>query len=158
VVLNIDGDSAALEAFDRIVRSADGKDVRGVVIYPLVRNAQEVLVGLSRDPQFGPVVMCGLGGIYTEVWRDTSMRIAPVDQAEAWGMIRELRSFALLKGARGQEPRDLEALVNILVRVSRLPFAYPELGELDLNPVFVFAKGALVGDARVIRRLEKAQT
>jgi acetyltransferase len=98
------------------------------------------------------VVAFGLGGIYTEVWRDVSLRVAPVDRAEAEAMIREIRSFPLLQGVRGQPPRDLEALAEVLVKFSRLPFRYPDIGELDLNPVFLFSEGLVVGDVRVIRK------
>ena len=126
------------------------KDFRGAVIYPMIRGAQEVLLWLSRDPQFGPVVAFGLGGVYTEIWRDISLRVAPVDRVEAESMIREIKSFRLLQGVRGQEPRDLDTLADVLVNFSRLPFRYPEIDEVDLNPVFLFPEGLVVGDVRVI--------
>jgi len=155
VVLDIHDDGAALAAFEAIRQAAvsKGKDFRGVVIYPMVQDAQEVLLGLSRDPQFGPVVAFGLGGIYTEIWHDVSLRVAPVDRTEAEAMIREIKSFPLLQGVRGQEPRDLDALADVLVNFSRLPFRYPDIGEVDLNPVFLLPKGLVVGDVRVIRRI-----
>jgi acyl-CoA synthetase (NDP forming) len=152
VILNIGDDRAAQDAFETIRRAAEGKDFRGVVVYPMIRDAQEVLLGLSRDPQFGPVVAFGLGGIYTEVWRDVSLRVAPIDRAEAEAMIREIKSFPLLEGIRGQELCDLDALADVLVNFSRLPFHYPEIGEVDLNPVFLFSEGLVVGDVRVIPR------
>ena len=150
VVLDIHDDEDALAAFEAIESAAAGRDLRGVVIYPLIEGAQEVLLGLSCDPQFGPVVAFGLGGIYTEIWRDVSLRVAPVDRAEAEAMIREIRSLPLLEGARGQEPRDLDALADVMVKFSRLPFRYPEIAEIDLNPVFLFVEGLVVGDVRVI--------
>jgi len=155
VVLDIHDDEAALAAFEAIRQAAvsRGKDFRGVVIYPMVQDAQEVLLGLSRDPQFGPVVAFGLGGIYTEIWHDVSLRVAPVDRTEAEAMIREIKSFPLLQGVRGQEPRDLDALADVLVNFSQLPFRYPDIGEVDLNPVFLLPKGLVVGDVRVIRRI-----
>jgi acyl-CoA synthetase (NDP forming) len=151
VVLDVRDDEAALAAFGAIEKAAAGKDFRGAVIYPLIEGGLEVLLGLSRDPQFGPVVAFGLGGIYTEVWRDVSLRVAPVDRAGAEAMIREVKFLPLLEGARGQEPRDLGALADVLVRFSQLPFRYPEIGEVDLNPVFLLAEGLVVGDVRVIR-------
>jgi len=151
VIVGIRDDAAAGLAFEAIRRAAAGKDVRGVVIYPMIEGAQEVLLGLSHDPQFGPVVAFGLGGIYTEVWRDVALRVAPVERAEAEAMIREIRAFPLLAGVRGRAPRDLDALADTLVNFSRLPFRYPEIGEIDLNPVFLFSKGLVVGDVRVIR-------
>jgi len=151
VMLGIRDDEAASLAFEAIREAAAGKDLRGVVIYPLIEGAQEVLLGLSHDPQFGPVVAFGLGGIYTEVWRDVALRVAPVDRAEAHSMIRQIKAFPLLAGARGQPPRDLDALADTIVNFSRLPFRYPEIGEIDLNPVFLFSKGLVVGDVRIIR-------
>ncbi len=152
VILNIGNDRAALEAFETIQQAAAGKDFRGVVIYPMICDAQEVLLGISRDPQFGPVVAFGLGGIYTEIWRDIALRVAPIDRAEAEAMIREIKSSPLLQGIRGQPPRDLDALADVLVNFSQLPFRYPEIGEVDLNPVFIFSEGLVVGDVRVIPR------
>jgi acyl-CoA synthetase (NDP forming) len=150
VALNVRNRSAATAAFKAMQKAAAGKDFRGVVIYPMIRDAQEVLMGITHDPQFGPVIAFGLGGIHTEILRDISLRVAPVDRAEAEGMIREIRSFPILQGVRGQAPRDLEALAETLVNFSRLPFLYPEIAEIDLNPVFVLSKGLVVGDVRVI--------
>ena len=151
VVLNVADDQQALETFVALQRVAADLDFRGVVVYPMVRGMQEVILGLSRDPQFGPVVLFGLGGIYTEVLHDVALRIAPIDRPEAEEMIREIRAYPLLTGVRGQPPCDLETLADVLVRFSRLPFLYPEVAEVDLNPVFVSAEGVWVGDVRVIR-------
>jgi acyl-CoA synthetase (NDP forming) len=120
----------------------------------MIRDALEVLLGLSTDAQFGPVVAFGLGGIYTEVFHDIALRVAPIDRQEAEGMIREIASFPLLKGARGGPQCDLDALGDVLARFSQLPFEYPWIQELDLNPVFLFAEGQglVVGDVRVIAK------
>lgn len=152
VVLDIHDDKAAMGAFEAIWQVAAGRGFRGVVIYPMIRDAQEVLLGLSHDPQFGAVVVFGLGGIYTEVWRDVSLRVAPVDRAGAEAMIREIRAYPILEGVRGQKPCDLDALADLLVNFSHLPFRYPEIAEVDLNPVFLFSQGLVVGDVRVIRK------
>jgi acyl-CoA synthetase (NDP forming) len=154
VILGVGDDVSALEAFDRLKQVAAGKTFRGVIVYPMIRGGQEVLLGLSRDPQFGPVIAFGLGGIYTEIWRDISLRVAPIDQAEAMAMIREIKAIALLEGVRGEAPRDLETLAQVLVKLSQLPFRFPEIGEIDLNPVFLFSEGLVVGDVRIIRRSE----
>ena len=156
VVLDIQDDAAAQGAFEAIQAAAGDADVRGVVVYPMVRGAREVILGLSHDPQFGPVVVFGLGGIYAEVWRDISLRVAPVDRAEAEAMIREVRSYPILSGVRGQAPSDLDALADLLVTFSRLPFLYPEIGEVDLNPVFVLSEGVVVGDVRIIRKEQRS--
>ncbi len=158
VVLDVGNDEAAREAFMVIQAVSVNRDFRGVIIYPMFRNAQEVLVGLSQDPQFGAVLAFGVGGIYTEVWRDIALRVAPVDRLEATSMIREIKAFPLLQGIRGQEPCDLDATADLLVRVSQLPFQYTDIGEVDLNPVFLFPKGLVVGDVRVIRHNDPKET
>ena len=158
VKLDIRDEAAARAAFDALRHAATGKDFRGVVIYPMIRGAQEVLMGITCDPQFGPVVMFGMGGIYTEVLHDISLRVAPVNRTEAEAMIREIRSFPILEGVRGQPRCDLDALADVLINFSQLPFRYPEIIELDLNPVFVFPKGLMVGDVRVIRKEENNDT
>ena len=154
IVLDIRDEQAAMAAFQKIQRAAISRDkgFHGVVIYPMIQDAQEVLLGLSRDPQFGPVVAFGLGGIYTEVWRDISLRVAPIDRSEAAAMIREIKSLPLLQGVRGQKSSDLTTLATVLSRFSQLPFRYPEIAEVDLNPVFLFSEGLVVGDVRVIRK------
>lgn len=152
VIVGIQNDAAARNAFETIRGRAEGKDFRGVVIYPQVKGAQEVLLGLTVDPQFGPVVAFGLGGIYTEIWRDIALRIAPISRFEADKMIRSIKAIKLLQGARGSQPCDLDALAETLVRFSELPFIYPDIAEADLNPVFLLPKGMVVGDVRVIKK------
>lgn len=155
VKLDLRDEAAARAAFGAIRLAAAGKDFRGVIVYSLVRGGQEVLLGMSRDPQFGPVVVFGLGGIYTEVLRDIALRVAPLDLPEAHAMLREVRTFPILEGIRGQPGCDLQALAETLVTFSRLPFLYPEIAEIDLNPVFALPHGLVVGDARVIRKEQR---
>lgn len=150
VVVGICDAAAACKAFDQISLVMKDRDFRGVVIYPRVFGAQEVLVGMSRDPQFGPIIAFGLGGIYTEIIHDISLRVAPVDIEEARMMIREIKTFRVLQGARGKPICDLEALAKMLVSFSHIPFLYPQINEIDLNPVFLLPKGLVVGDVRVI--------
>jgi acetyltransferase len=152
VELRVETDSEVESAFARIAGRAEGHDFRGVVVYPMINAIEEILLGISVDPQFGPVVALGLGGIFTEVWRDVVLRVAPLDHREAGAMIRELRSLPLLTGARGRPPCDLEALADTLVNFSQLPFRYPQIREIDLNPFFLLADGLWVGDVRVIKR------
>ncbi|MGD2147863.1 MAG: acetate--CoA ligase family protein [Anaerolineae bacterium] len=155
VILGVTDDEGVRRAFERLGRIGPRGDWRGVVVYPMVRDALEVLLGLSTDPQFGPVVAFGLGGIYTEVFQDIVLRVAPIDRHQATQMIREIASFPLLEGARGGPQRDLDALADTLTRFSLLPFEHPWVQELDLNPVFLFetGKGLLVGDVRVVSKL-----
>jgi acyl-CoA synthetase (NDP forming) len=156
VKVDLRDDAAARAAFAAIQEGATGQRFRGVVIYRLVKGAQEVLLGVSRDPQFGPVVAFGLGGIYTEVLQDVALRIAPLERGAAAAMIREIRAFPILDGARGRAKSDLDGLAEALVALSRLPFRYPEIEEVDLNPVFLGPDGLLIGDARVIRKGQEA--
>jgi acyl-CoA synthetase (NDP forming) len=148
VILNICDDDDARKAY-RSIRSRLSAAL-GVLIVPMIRGGKEVLIGISRDPQFGPIVAFGLGGIYTEVWRDLSLRVAPVDHKEAGQMIREISAYPILAGIRGEASSDLEALAEGIVAVSQLPFRAPEIEELDCNPVFVLPRGLLVGDVRII--------
>lgn len=150
VELNIQNEKSALEAFDRIAKNAEGYDFRGVVIYPMLKGGREVILGLTTDKQFGPVVAFGLGGIYTEVLKDIVLQVAPVDRQGAHEMIREIRAFKILEGIRGQNAVDLEALADAIVAFSQLPFNYSDIKEADLNPVFVFENGILVGDVRLV--------
>ena len=109
-------------------------------------------MGMTRDSQFGPLVMFGLGGIYTEVMKDVSFRVAPIDEEEALKMISELRSYPILKGVRGESSADIEAIVDGLLRLSQLVNDFPQITELDINPVMVKAKGegTVAIDARII--------
>jgi acetyltransferase len=152
VIVGIQDADAARKAFAAIERSAQGKTFCGAVVYPLVHAAQEVLLGISRDPQFGPVVAFGLGGIYTEIMRDVSLAIAPIDDQEAMQMIHAIKGIQLLQGARGKPACDLESLAQTLAAFSHLPFRYPEIAEIDLNPVFLLPTGLVVGDVRVIKK------
>jgi acetyltransferase len=116
----------------------------------MIRGGIETLVGAFRDSQFGPVVMFGLGGIFVEALDDVVFRLAPVDRAEAEAMVGELRSHRLFQELRGRPAADLDALGEVIVRVSELVTHRPEVAELDLNPVFALERGAAVADARVL--------
>ncbi|MGE4484787.1 MAG: acetate--CoA ligase family protein [Oscillospiraceae bacterium] len=150
VILNISSDKEAAEAFDRLGKVAAGQRFLGTICYPMLKGGREVILGLVRDPQFGPVVAFGLGGIYTEVLKDVVFRVAPVDKETAGEMIRSIKMFPMLAGARGQAPADTDALAEAVAAFSQLPFKYPEIKEADLNPVLVFEKGVRVLDARII--------
>jgi acyl-CoA synthetase (NDP forming) len=110
----------------------------------------EVLLGMNRDPQFGPLVTFGLGGIYVETLKDVTFRIAPFSHSEASEMLEEIRAHALLDGVRGQPPVDKDALIDSLLRVSQLVSDFPEILELDINPLVVYQKGAIAIDMRLV--------
>lgn len=150
VLVNLSNDQAVAGAYKQIEAAAAGKDFRGVVLYPMITGAKEVILGLYRDPQFGPVVVFGMGGIYTEILGDISMRLAPLNRSAAAELIREIKMLPLLKGVRGQKAINFELLEETIIKFSILPFKYPAIAELDLNPLFITEKGPLVGDVRVI--------
>jgi acyl-CoA synthetase (NDP forming) len=128
---------------------ADAKIV-GVLVQEMAPNSTEVIVGAIKDPQFGQTVMFGLGGIFVEVLKDVSFRIAPLNVDDAREMITELKAYPLLNGFRNMPPADIDALVGILCSTSRLVMENPEIKELDLNPVLAYRKGAKTVDARII--------
>jgi len=150
VILSINSEEKALAAFDRLEEIAHGLRFEGVICYPMLQGGHEVILGLTRDPQFGPVIAFGLGGIYTEVLKDVVLRIAPVTKETALDMIESIRSSAILKGIRGGAPADLDALAETIVNFSQLPFRYSDISEADLNPVLVFEKGLVALDARIL--------
>ena len=130
-------------------------EVDGVLVQQMVTGGTEVIVGLSRDPQFGPLIMFGLGGIYVEVLKDVSFRVAPMGETDAREMIEEVRSAKVLQGVRGQQRSDVDALVDCILRISQLAAAYPVVAECDINPLKVMAagQGVVALDARL--RLEQ---
>jgi acetyltransferase len=113
---------------------------------------KEVILGVTRDERFGPVLMFGLGGIYAETFRDVSFRLAPIRENVATEMIHEIRSIKLLEGVRGEPPSDLHAVADCLLRLSQFVTDHPQISELDINPLLVYprGKGAMVADARII--------
>ena len=124
--------------------------IDGVSVQKMARSGVEVIVGMSKDPQFGPVLMFGLGGILVELLKDVAFRIVPVAKFDAAEMIREIKGFPMLTGFRGSEPCDLSALEKLIVSVSNFVEKHPEVKELDLNPVFAYKDGVTAVDARVV--------
>jgi len=124
--------------------------IDGVSVQRMARKGVEVIVGMSKDPQFGPVLMFGLGGVLVELLKDVAFRIVPVAKYDAAEMIREIKGFPMLTGFRGSEPCDLAALENLIVGVSNFVEKHPEVKELDLNPVFAYKDGVMAVDARVV--------
>jgi acyl-CoA synthetase (NDP forming) len=154
VKLDLKSPEEVAAAFDEIMaaahRAAPDATIDGVSVQQMARPGIEVIVGVSTDPQFGPVIMFGLGGILVEVLKDVSFRIIPIAPRDARQMIREIKAFPLLEGYRGQDPADLAALESLLLRVSGFVEQQPEVSELDLNPVFAYKDGALAVDARIV--------
>ena len=126
-------------------------EIKGVLVQEMITGGKEIILGMSRDPQFGPLLMFGLGGIYIEILKDVSFRIAPIGLNEAEEMIQEIRSFPLLKGARGERPVDINTVVDNILRLSQLVTDFPEIIEMDINPLIVFPEGGgtMALDARI---------
>ena len=143
--------SAAIqEITSSVTKHVPGSAIEGWMLTKMISNGTEMIIGGARDAQFGTIIMCGLGGVFIELFKDVKMRLAPVNTKEAMEMLQELKAFKLLQGYRGQEPCNIEALVKLIVKVSNLLVDYPQISELDLNPVIVLPQGAFPVDARVI--------
>jgi acetyltransferase len=156
VLLGIANADAARAGFETILARAraayPAAHIRGVQVQPMILGGQEVIIGVKRDPTFGPLVMFGLGGVYVEALADVSFRLAPLTPIDASEMIDEVRSARLLAGLRGAPPADRGALIDAIVRVGQLAADNPQISELDINPLLVLpqGRGALAVDARVI--------
>jgi len=144
VKLNV-GREAVKEAFFEILHRAEkytsAGRIDGILVQQMVGGGKEVIVGMKRDTHFGPLIMFGLGGIYVEVFKDLSFRIAPLSKDDAMEMIKSVKAYRLLRGVRGEQMSDIESLVNVLLRFSQLCMDFPEILEADLNPVKVFEQG-----------------
>ncbi|MDI5922108.1 acetate--CoA ligase family protein [Halomonas sp. LR5S13] len=154
VRLNVVGEAAMHDARNAILdacRAYDAKaEIEGVLVAPMAKKGVEVIVGVIRDPIFGPVLMFGLGGIFVEILEDVAFRAIPLSRHDARSMVEQIKAKRILEGVRGESAVDKEALVELLLKVSSIVAAYPDLKELDLNPVIVNADGYAVVDARVI--------
>jgi len=161
VKLNLKNEEDVRAAFIEIMDNArefgkkKGIDVdlsRGVFVTEFTEQGTEVIVGVTLDPQFGHALMFGLGGIFVEVLKDVTFRLIPMQEIDAREMVGEIKAVKILEGIRGQPPRDIDALVDIIMKVSKMVDENPEIIELDCNPTFVYekGKGAAVVDARIL--------
>jgi acyl-CoA synthetase (NDP forming) len=141
---------AASKIIENVRRNAPGARITGLLVQKMAPKGLEVIVGGLRDNIFGPVVMFGLGGIFVEVLKDVSFRIAPITEEDALEMMGEIKSARLLDGYRGQPPVDKKAIAKIILAVAKLLEENPQVNSIDLNPVIAYEKGAVVADARVI--------
>lgn len=157
VKINVKNEAEAREAFNAILtnvkRMAPEARIGGVYVTAMARAGTEMIIGVSTDPQFGPCVLCGMGGVFVEVFEDVSLCPAPVSKPEALSMINTLKSSKLLKGYRGNPPLDIDALADAIVSVSKFAIAHTStLRELDINPVFLYEDGFTPADALIIMR------
>jgi acetyltransferase len=154
VRLHIKTDEDVRGAFGSIMKNAlkycPDADIRGILISPMAEPGLEVIIGTKIDEQFGPVIMYGLGGIMVEILRDVSFRVVPISRRSAKKMIEDTKSFPILQGVRGQAPRDKRALEDLLMVCSEVMEGYPEIQEMDLNPVIVHEQGLSIVDVRII--------
>jgi acyl-CoA synthetase (NDP forming) len=147
-------DAAAVRAAYEAMEERLGGQMQGVLVQPMVKGAAEVMIGVEPDPVFGPLIAFGLGGIHVEILRDVAFRVSPLTDLDAHEMVRQIRGFRLLEGYRGHPAADVPALEEALLRISQLVEAVPELGAIDLNPVFALepGRGYRIVDARIAVR------
>ena len=154
VKVNIKNEEEARKAFREIMENAKkykpDADLWGVIIYRMLPLGKEVIIGMIRDPQFGPAIMFGLGGIFVEILKDVSFRVAPVTKEEALEMIKEIKAYPILAGARGEKPVDIDALADMIVKIGDMATELPEIKELDINPIFAYEDSAVAVDARML--------
>lgn len=144
--------AAYQDMMNNIQKKLPEASFEGVQLQPMLSGGKEVILGMVHDPTFGPMLMFGLGGIYVEILKDIQFAIAPVDEREAREMITGIKTYPLLAGVRGEKPSDIDALVDTILRVSRLVCDFPEIKEFEINPMMVFekGKGALAMDLRLV--------
>jgi acetyltransferase len=140
------------ELVERATKAKRRARIEGVEVQQQIDDGTEMIVGMTRDPVFGPAVLVGTGGVFAEILADVAVRPLPIDRRDAEDMVRSLRGYPLLRGARGRASGDVKALVDVVMAVARLAAACGDrLAELDLNPVVVRPRGALAVDALVVR-------
>jgi acyl-CoA synthetase (NDP forming) len=154
VMVNLKDATEVQNAYCKILENAKKYNskarINGVLVQEMAPQSTEVIVGAIKDPQFGQTLMFGLGGIFVELLKDVTFRIAPITRQDAEEMITEVKAYPLLKGYRNTPPADINAIVTVLLNTSKLIMDYPEIKELDLNPVMAYEKGVKTVDARII--------
>lgn len=150
VKLNLKSKQEVEEAYEELMKIPAQKEKKISVQKMADEPITELIIGMTTDPQFGPALMFGIGGILVELLEDVSFRIAPITEYDAKEMIREIKGFPILDGYRGKPKADLDAIVNTLLTISELVVKHEEINEMDLNPVFIYEKGLICVDARII--------
>jgi len=154
VKLNIQDEKEAKLAYQEIIFNAKKYNkeakISGIIAYHMIPQGTEIIIGMMKDPHFGPVIMFGLGGIFVEILKDISFRILPLEERDAEEMITEIKGYKILKGVRGESPKDIIAIKEVLMKISQLVMENPEINEIDLNPIFVFEEALQVVDTRII--------
>ena len=154
VMINLKSNVEVQYAYRKILENAKKykatAKIAGVLVQEMAPQSTEVIIGAIKDPQFGQTLMFGLGGIFVELLKDVTFRVAPITREDAHEMVTEVKAYPLLKGYRNTPPADIDAIINILLSTSKLIMDYPEIKELDLNPIMAYADGAKTVDARII--------
>jgi acetyl-CoA synthetase (ADP-forming) len=154
ILLNIKDADGIQEGFNKIIQNVKthipDAEIKGILIQEMAPNGTEVIIGSTRDSTFGPTIMFGIGGIFVEILKDVSFRLAPITVSDATEMIKEIKAYKILEGVRGAPPVDQEAIKKILMATSKMLMECPEIRELDMNPILVYENGAKIVDARVI--------
>jgi acyl-CoA synthetase (NDP forming) len=154
VKVNLADGEAVRQAYENIMANAlkvtEQSRIKGVLVTPMAAKGQECIVGMTVDPIFGPVMMFGLGGIFVEVLKDVAFRVAPLTLDEVAEMVAEIKGFKVLTGVRGEPPKDIEAIKEVIQKLSYAALAHPEIKEIDLNPVIVHEQGISLVDSRII--------
>lgn len=154
VKLNLQDSMEVKKSYQAIVANARqyncDAEITGVLVTPMGKPGLEVIAGMVRNPMFGPTVMFGLGGVFVEVFKDVTFRRAPLTRQDAEEMIKEIKGYEIFKGIRGQSPRDLEGVKEVLVKTSELALREQQIKEIDFNPIVVYEKGLQILDVRIL--------
>lgn len=154
VRLNLKSAAEVKTAWDEILQNVKkaytDANIHGISVQKMARSGVEIIIGVSTDAQFGPVIMFGLGGILVEILKDVSFRIVPLTRRDAAEMIREIKGYPVLEGYRGQEAVNTGVLEDFILKLSDFAQQHPEISEIDLNPIFAYSDGAVAVDARII--------
>jgi len=154
VKVKLSDEESVREAFTQIIDNARryraDAQIEGILVCEMLPAGVETIIGMTQDISFGPAFMFGLGGIFVEVMKDVSFRVLPLTKTDALEMIREIKGYPLLRGIRGEKPKDEDALAELIVKTAKMVEENPEIRELDINPCFVYESGARPADARVL--------
>jgi acyl-CoA synthetase (NDP forming) len=153
VEVNINGEDEVRMIYNELIKRTKNKipdaEITGILLEEMIHGT-ELIIGTTEDPQFGPMIMFGVGGIFVEVYKDVSFRLIPISKGDAQAMLNEIKGKALLTGVRGLPVADTDQLVNILIKVSDMVSTYPEIKEMDINPLIITKNGAIAADARIV--------
>lgn len=154
VIVGVNDDQGIRDGYNTIIKNAKNykadAEITGILVQEMAPKGTEIIVGSTTDPTFGPTLMFGLGGIFVEILKDVSFRVAPIELVDAREMVDEIKARKILEGARGMPPVDKDTLADILHKTSKMLMECPEIKEIDMNPILAYPDGARVVDARII--------